>query len=216
MTDSTTERRFAKAQEALEEEFDGIHDHDTISRVMDDSRARLNDATLADFVPTLTYRLARERLRAIARAAGKLPRDRPEILFVGLEGRGRSQMAAGLANLRSDGKVFAHPVGTHARIELDPNVVEVMNEVGVDLQDSYPVPLTEEVLEAADVVVTLGRSVGDVHVPDGVRHEDWRIGDPVGAPVVEVRHIRDDLDQRVCELLAEVVPAPEPEESSDV
>src|SRR5215831_15979050 len=149
----------AKALEALQDEFDGVHDRETIVRIMDDSLTRYASAPLADFVPVLAYRLARERLKAIARAAGKIPRDRPEILFVGLEGRGRSQMAAGLAELRSDGKVFAHPVGTHARIELDENVVAVMGELGVDLHDSYPVPLTEDVLTAADVIVTLGRSV---------------------------------------------------------
>ena len=179
---------------------------------MDDSLTRLSDATLEDFIPTLAYRLARERLRAVARAAGKLPRDRPSILFVGLEGRGRSQMAAGLANFRSEGKVFAHPVGTSARIELDQTVVAVMEELGIDLHDSYPVPLTEDVLAASDVVVTLGRSVGEVHVPEGVRREDWRIGDPVGAPIEEVRHIRDDLDARVRELLSEVLPDAEPAE----
>jgi protein-tyrosine-phosphatase len=200
-----------KALDTLYDEFEGIHDRETVSRVMSDSLDRLSGATLEDFVPTLAHRLARERLKALGRAAGKIPRDRPEILFVGLEGRGRSQMAAGLAKLRSDGKVFAHPVGTHARIELDENVVAVMDELGVDLHESYPVPLTEDVLGAADVIVTLGRSVGDVHVPAGIRHEDWRIGDPVGAPLNEVRHIRDELDLRVQELLVEVVPPPPPD-----
>jgi protein-tyrosine-phosphatase len=119
-------------------------------------------------------------------------------------------MGAALAELRSDGKVFAHPVGTHITVQLDDNVVAVMGELGVDLHEAYPVPLTEDVLAAADVVVTLGRSIGEVEVPEGVRHEDWRIGDPVGAPVAEVRRIRDDLDQRVQELLVEVLPPPPP------
>ena len=208
----TVQHHAAKALEALQDEFGGVHDTETIVRIMDDSLTRFASAPLEDFIPVLAYRLARERLKAIARAAGKMPRDRPEILFVGLEGRGRSQMAAALAELRSEGKVFAHPVGTHIGIELDDTVVEAMGEVGCDLHEAYPVPLTEDVLAGADVVVTLGRSVGEVEVPQHVRHEDWRIGDPVGAPLEDVRRIRDDLDVRVRELLVEVLPPPPPEE----
>lgn len=207
-----TQHHAEKALEALQEEFGDVHDDETIVRVMDDSLTRFASAPLEDFIPVLAYRLSRERLRAIARAAGKVPRDRPAILFVGLEGRGRSQMAAALAELRSEGKVFAHPVGTHIRIELDDTVVEVMGELGCDLQQAYPVPLTDDVLAGADVVVTLGRSVGEVDVPEGVRHDDWRIGDPVGAPLDEVRRIRDDLDVRVQELLVDVLPPPPPPE----
>jgi protein-tyrosine-phosphatase len=208
-----TRHHAAKALEALQEELSDVHDQETIQRVMDDSLERFADAPLENFIPTLAYRLARERLRAIARASGKLPRDRPAILFVGLEGRGRSQMAAALAELRSEGKVYAHPVGTHIRVELDPTVVEAMAELGVDLREAYPIPLTEDVLAGSDVVVTLGRSVGTVDIPAGMRHEDWRIGDPVGADLTEVKRIRDELDQRVQQLLADVLPAPEQEEA---
>ncbi len=200
-----TGRHAAQALQTLQDEFDGIHDRATVAKVMEDSLARFADAPLDAFVPVLAHRLARERLTAIARAAGKLERDRPEILFVGLEGRGRSQMAAALANLRSGGKVTAHPAGTNPRIELDANVVEAMGELGVDLANAYPVPLTVEVLRAADVVVTLGRSVGFVDIPGGVRYRDWRVGDPVGAGLPEVRRIRDELDRRVQDLLVEIL-----------
>ncbi len=74
----------------------------------------------------------------------------------------------------------------------------------VDLSEAYAKPLVPEVLEAADVAVTMGRSVGAVTIPDGVRHEDWRVGDPTGAPVEEVRRVRDDIDRRVQALLAEI------------
>lgn len=201
-----TEHHVAKALDSLHEEFAEVHDAKTVERIMEDSIARYAEAPLEAFVPTLAYRLARERLIAVARAAGNIPRDRPAILFVGLEGRGRSQMAAALAELRSGGKVFAHPVGTHIRVELDDTVVDVMGELGVDLHQAYPVPLTEDVLAGADVVVTLGRSVGVVEIPAQVRHEDWRVGDPVGADLDEVRRIRDELDSRVQALLAELLP----------
>jgi len=203
-----TAHHAAKALEALQDELSDVHDQETIQRVMDDSLERFAAAPLEDFIPTLAYRLARERLRAIARACGRLPRDRPAILFVGLEGRGRSQMAAALAELRSEGKVYAHPVGTQIRVELDANVVEAMAELGVDLHEAYPIPLTDEVLAGSDLIVTLGRSVGAVDIPAGARHEDWRIGDPVGADLTEVKRIRDDLDQRVQQLLVDVLPPP--------
>jgi len=203
-----TAHHAAKALEALQDELSDVHDQETIQRIMDDSLERFADAPLEAFIPTLAYRLARERLRAIARASGRLPRDRPAILFVGLEGRGRSQMAAALAELRSEGKVYAHPVGTQIRVELDPTVVQAMAELGVDLHEAYPLPLTEDVLTGCDLIVTLGRSVGDVDVPAGVRHEDWRIGDPVGADLTEVKRIRDDLDQRVQQLLVDLLPPP--------
>ena len=209
-----TQHHAAKALEALQEEFGEVHDPQTITRLMDDSLVRFADAPLEDFIPTLAYRLARERLKALARAAGKIPRDRPEILFVGLEGRGRSQMGAALAELRS-GKVFAHPVGTNIRVELDDNVVVAMAELGVDLHQAYPIPLTDDVLAAADVVVTLGRSVGAVVVPPDVERHDWRIGDPVGADLTEVRRIRDDLDQRVQQLLTDLLPPPPPADAED-
>jgi arsenate reductase (thioredoxin) len=79
-----------------------------------------------------------------------------------------------------------------------------MAELGVDLSEAFAKPLSREVLEAADVVVTLGRSVGAVEIPERTRHEDWRVGDPSGAPVDEVRRVREDIDRRVAVLLAEL------------
>jgi hypothetical protein len=70
-----------------------------------------------------------------------------------------------------------------------------MAELAVDLTEAYAKPLSLEVLGAADVVVTMGRSVGSVDVPKGTLHLDWRVGDPTGAPVEEVRRVRDDIDR---------------------
>jgi protein-tyrosine-phosphatase len=203
----------AELLQRLHEEFRGIHPELTIDDVMADSRRRFQAmAEVEQFVPVLAHSLARERLRALARVEGKLPRDRPEILFVGLEGRGRSQIAASLAELRGQGAVNAHAAGTHATLAADENVAAAMSEVGVDLADMYPMPLTDEALQGADVIVTMGRSVGEVLIPPGSRHEDWRIGDPVGARLDEVRRIRDEIDRRVQQLLGELVPASPPED----
>jgi len=81
-----------------------------------------------------------------------------------------------------------------------------MSELGIDLSEAYAKPLSTEVLNAAEVIVTMGRSVGAVEIPEGKRHEDWRVGDPTGASVDEVRRVRDDIDRRVLALLADLDP----------
>jgi arsenate reductase len=200
----TTRLHVEKAVDALVEEFGELHSRETIQRVMDDSLGQLGGGVqVDDFVPTLAHRFARERLKALARAHG--PESAlPDVVFIGLGDTGRSQMGAALLTLQSEGRVVAHSAGSTAGRAVDPAVVEVMAELGVDLSEAYAKPLSREVLEAADVVVTMGRSVGEVVIPDGTRHEDWRVGDPSGAPVDEVRRVRDDIDRRVAALLTEL------------
>jgi arsenate reductase (thioredoxin) len=194
-----------RAADSLMDEFEGIHSPATIERVMDDSVAQITKGRteVDDFVPTLAHRFARERLKALARAHG--PESAlPDVLFIGLGDTGRGQMAASLVTLRSDGRVVAHSAGSSAGVSVDPAVIEVMGELGVDLSEAYAKPLSTEVLSSADVVVTMGRSVGAVEIPEETRHEDWRVGDPTGAPVDEVRRVRDDIDRRVEALLVEL------------
>jgi arsenate reductase (thioredoxin) len=200
----TTWLHVEKAVDSLVEEFGELHSRETVQRVMDDSLRQLGGGVqVDDFVPTLSHRFARERLKALARAHG--PESAlPDVVFVGLGDTGRSQMGAALLTLQSEGRVVAHSAGSTAGKQVDPAVVEVMAELGVDLTEAYAKPLSREVLEAADVVVTMGRSVGEVEIPEGTRHEDWRVGDPSGAPVDEVRRVRDDIDRRVEALLAEL------------
>jgi arsenate reductase (thioredoxin) len=192
-----------RAVDALVDEFGDQHSRETIERLMDDSVGQLVvRAQVDDFLPTLAHRFTRERLRAMGRAQGQSAS--PDVLFVGLGDTGRGQMAAALVTLRSEGRVVAHSAGSTAGSAVDPAVSEVMAELGVDLSDAYAKPLSEEVLAAAHVVVTMGRSVGAVDIPEGTRHEDWRVGDPTGAPVDEVRRVRDEIDQRVQRLLGEL------------
>jgi protein-tyrosine-phosphatase len=191
----------AKAREELHDEFGAIHPGETIDRLFDESYRAFAGADVPDYVATLAQRTARDRLRALGQMEGNVPRTVLEIVFVGLEGRGRSQMAAALATLRGGDRVHSVAAATHAHAALDDNVVAAMAEVGADLRDAYAKPLSPEVVQAADVVVTLGRSVGDVTVPPDVRLEDWRVGDPVGASLDEVRRIRRELERRVDELL---------------
>jgi arsenate reductase (thioredoxin) len=193
-----------KAVDALAEEFKDVHSRERIAELMEDSVRQLaGDSQVEDFIPALAHRFTRERLKAMARAHGPLDAE-PDVLFIGRADTGRGQMAAALATLRSNGRVVAHSAGSTIGARLDPNVAEAMLELGVDLTEAYAKPLTPEVVAAADVVVTMGHSVGLVEIPSDKRHLDWRVGDPTGAPIDEVRRVRDEIDARVQTLLAEL------------
>ena len=132
-----------------------------------------------------------------------MPGERPEVLFVCVHNAGRSQMAAGLVKLRSEGRIQVRSAGSDPAELINPAVVEAMDEVGVDMSNEFPKPLTDEVVRAADVVITMG--CGDAcPVYPGRRYLDWELDDPVGRPLTDVRRIRDDIEARVRSLLAEI------------
>ena len=131
-------------------------------------------------------------------------KERPEVLFVCVHNAGRSQMAAGLVELRSEGRVQVRSAGSAPGERINPAVVEAMSELGVDMGEQFPKPLRDEVVRAADVVVTMG--CGDAcPVYPGKRYEDWKLDDPAGKSLEEVRPIRDEIERRVKALLAELV-----------
>jgi arsenate reductase (thioredoxin) len=129
----------------------------------------------------------------------------PEVLFVCVQNAGRSQMAAGLMNLRAAGKVHVRSAGSDPAEQINPAVVNAMAELGIDLGDEFPKPLTDDVVRAADAVVTMG--CGDAcPIYPGKRYLDWELEDPAGKDIATVRAIRDEIDGRVRALLAELVP----------
>ena len=194
--------RLDDAVHQLVKEFDGIFDPDTVEGLVRESAKQLEGSNVASFVPILAHRFARERLRARAQAEGKLAKAVTEVVFVSITGGGRARIAASLLEQRTGADVSIHTAGAGAMAAIDANVRQAMFEVGVDLTDKYARPLTHEVLGAADIVVTMGRSVGTVEIPGHARHLDWRVGDPAGAELDEVRRVRDDILRRV-EQLAE-------------
>jgi protein-tyrosine-phosphatase len=114
-------------------------------------------------------------------------------------------MAAGLVRLRSKGAVNVRSAGSDPADEINPAVIEAMAELGVDMSEEFPKPLTDEVVRAADVVITMG--CGDAcPIYPGKRYEDWALGDPAGQDLDTVRQIRDDLDGRIRVLVGELVP----------
>jgi arsenate reductase len=134
-----------------------------------------------------------------------MPSMTPEVLFVCVHNAGRSQMAAGLVKLRSEGRVHVRSAGSAPADEINPAVAEAMREIGVDLSEEFPKPLTDEVVRAADVVITMG--CGDAcPIYPGKRYEDWQLDDPAGRGLETVRRIRDEIDARVRKLIADLLP----------
>ncbi|ETK34729.1 arsenate reductase ArsC [Microbispora sp. ATCC PTA-5024] len=156
----------------------------------------------------LAERLAAERLDALAHAE-KASSGTPRVLFVCSRNAGRSQMAAALLNARAGGRVIVSSAGTDPAVGIEPEVAQVLTESGITLTDAYPKPLTDEVVKAADIVVTMGCGDACPVVP-GRRHLDWPIPDPDGASLDEVRAIRDAIDAHITDLLTTLPPTLKP------
>ncbi len=210
MTQSNRTQQLDRMVDDLCAEFAGQFGRREIETVIEDSARRISrTAKVQDFVPLMAYRFARERLGSLARA-GQPHGDAGmrDIVFVSLSGGGRGQIAAALTSMLSRRQVSVHSAGTATHGQIDPAVSAVISELGVDTSEAFARPVTDEILRGADVVVTMGHSVGLIQIPPGVRHEDWRVGDPVGAPIDEVRRVRADIELRVRSLLESLeVPA---------
>jgi protein-tyrosine-phosphatase len=160
-----------------------------------------------NFVPLLAERFARQRLRALAKVEGKSSDGTPVVLFLCVHNAGRSQMALGWFNHLAGDRAIAWSGGSEPGTAVNPAAVAAMAEVGIDIRQEYPKPWTQEIVQAADLVVTMG--CGDAcPVFPGQRYEDWALDDPAGQGVEAVRPIRDEIGQRVRTLLASLgVPA---------
>jgi arsenate reductase (thioredoxin) len=133
-----------------------------------------------------------------------MTKEQPEVLFVCVHNAGRSQMAAGLVKLRSRGRIHVRSAGSDPTDEINPAVVEAMTEIGVDMSEEFPKPLTDEVVRAADVVITMG--CGDAcPIYAGKQYEDWTLEDPAGRDLATVRQIRDEIDARVQRLVTDLI-----------
>lgn len=128
------------------------------------------------------------------------------VLFVCLHNAGRSQMSRALFERTANGRHESESAGTEPGERVHPEVVEVMNELGIDLSTCTPHKLTNELAEWADVVVTMGCGDACPYIP-GKRYLDWDLPDPKGRPVDEVRALRDDIERRVTELVHELARA---------
>jgi arsenate reductase (thioredoxin) len=188
----------------LEREYANTFGVETIDRFLSASYDQFaGRATVQNFLPLLAERFARQRLNALARVEGKHSDTKPTVLFLCTHNAGRSQMALGyFTHLAGDNGV-AWSGGSEPGHEVNPSAIEAMAEVGVDISGEYPKPWTDEIVQAADVVVTMG--CGDAcPVFPGKRYDNWELPDPAGQSVDAVRPIRDDIEQRVRRLLTEL------------
>ncbi len=202
--DQTTRDHVQRSVDVLAEELAGIFSRETIDAYVEESLDQFSDARFEDFVPLLVERFARERLRALAQAEGRVTKVVPEVLFVCVHNSGRSQMAAGLLDKLAEGRVHVRSAGSDPVDRLNPNAVAAMEEIGVDISKEFPKPLTDEVVRAADAVITMG--CGDAcPIYPGKRYEDWDLEDPAGKDLETVRRIRDDIRGRVEDLIASVL-----------
>jgi arsenate reductase (thioredoxin) len=203
--DEALDRRRQRTVDELAEDFEGVWSRETIERFLTESEedlARLGPGGL-NFMPLRAGTFARERLEALAQAEGEIEKEKPEVLFVCVRNAGRSQVAAALTHELSDGSVSVRSAGSAPAEEIHPNVVKALDEIGVDIAKEFPKPLTDEVVRAADVVVTMG--CGDAcPVYPGKHYEDWEIADPAGESIDGVRRIRDEIRGRVENLIAEL------------
>jgi arsenate reductase (thioredoxin) len=125
---------------------------------------------------------------------------RPTVLFLCVQNAGRSQMALGWFNHLAEGRAVAWSGGSEPASDVNPSAIAAMQEVGIDISGEFPKRWTDEIVRAADVVVTMG--CGDeCPLYPGKRYEDWELQDPAGMDVVSVRPIRDEIRRRVEALL---------------
>jgi arsenate reductase len=199
--DLATKGHLQRSLDLLAKEFNGIFSQETIESYVRESLDQFSGATVEGFVPIMVERFSRQRLRALAQVEGKMTKQVPEVLFVCVHNSGRSQMAAGLLNQLAEGRVHVRSAGSEPADRLNPNAVEAMREVGVDISQEFPKPLTDEVVRAADAVITMG--CGDAcPIYPGKRYEDWELEDPSGKDLETVRRIRDEIQERIETLIS--------------
>ncbi|MFG1912345.1 arsenate reductase ArsC [Kribbella sp. NPDC048928] len=188
----------------LTDEFSGIYGPETIERILHSSYDQFaTGSTVPNFLPLLAERFARQRLNALARVEGHHDDGKPVALFLCVHNAGRSQMALGFFQQLAGDNAVAWSGGSEPGIEVNPSAIAAMAERGIDISAEFPRPWTDEIVRAADVVVTMG--CGDAcPIFPGTRYENWDLDDPDGLDVAAVRPIRDEIERRVRLLLDEL------------
>jgi protein-tyrosine-phosphatase len=192
------------AAQRLVGEFDRIYGAETIERFLESSYDQFaSSSSVATYLPLIAERFARQRLRAMAKVDGLQTDGKPVVLFLCVHNAGRSQMALGFFRHLAGDRGIAWSGGSEPGIAVNPAAVTAMAERGIDISEEYPKPWTDEVVRAADVVITMG--CGDAcPVFPGKRYVEWVLEDPAGLGVEAVRPIRDEIERRVRTLLDEL------------
>ena len=188
----------------LHRDFSGVFAAETIERFLltsyEEFAPRLANQT---YLALFAERFARERLRALARVEGRSADERPIVLFLCTHNAGRSQIALGYFRDMAGDAAIGWSGGSEPGSQVNPAAVAAMAEIGIDISGEFPKPWTDEIVRAADVVVTMG--CGDAcPVFPGKRYVDWVLEDPAGMSVDDVRPIRDEIRERVRGLLVDL------------
>jgi arsenate reductase (thioredoxin) len=185
--------------------YSGVFARETIDRVVYESYASLlRTAKNTAYLTTLTEKFAGDRLRALFVSQDGSRKEAPEVLFVCVQNAGRSQMAMAFMEEMAKGKIVVRSAGSMPASEVSSKTVEVMAELGISLQEAFPKPLTDDVVRAADVVITMG--CGDAcPLYPGKRYLDWQLEDPADLDLDGVRRVRDEIRDRVKALVAELI-----------
>jgi arsenate reductase len=189
---------------ALERRWKGRMNVETIERFMVESLDLiLPNARMRTWVPVLVERLTNDRLRALVRLESDRTGLDPSVLFLCVHNAGRSQMAAGWMRHLAGDRIDVYSGGSEPAGAVNKAAVEAMAEKGIDISEQIPQPWADEVVRAADVIVSMG--CGDAcPVFPGKRYLDWELDDPAGRPIEEVRPIRDEIERRVRGLMEEL------------
>lgn len=199
-----------RASTTLAEKFHGVFNAETVDRCVHESYVALyRTADITRHIPALAERFATDRLTALAQATGAIGKPVPEVLLLCQHNAGRSQLAAALLAHHGAGRVHVRSAGSQPAAVLEAHIATVLAEVGVALDEAYPKPLTDDVLRAADVIVTMGCGEACPVIP-GIRYLDWETSDPAGAPLETVRAVRDEITPRVHALLDQLVTSHHP------
>ncbi|MEO3811554.1 low molecular weight phosphatase family protein [Sphaerisporangium sp. B11E5] len=190
--------------------FPGVFSAETVERhVIESHRALATTARVREHLLVLTEKLAQERLVALAQSQGAIAKPVLEVLFVCTRNAGRSQLAAAFMTRHAAERVHVRTAGTRPAAEIEAAVRKVIEELGLAVSEEFPKPLTDEVVQAADVVVSMG--CGDAcPIHPGRRYLEWNLPDTHGRTTAEVRDIAVLVDLMVRDLLDELVQRPAP------
>lgn len=193
-----------RAAASLHREFADTFSTETIELFLHSSYDQFADqASVANFLPLLAERFARQRLDALAKVEGKALSGVPTVLFLCTHNAGRSQMALGFLQHLAGEEAVGWSGGSEPGHELNAAAVAAMTERGIDITQEFSKPWTDEIVQAADVVITMG--CGDAcPIFPGKRYEEWTLDDPAGQGIDAVRPIRDEIERRVRQLLTEL------------
>ena len=195
-----------RAAERLARQFTGMVSEETVERVVFESYTALaRTAQVSTHLPSLAEKFARDRITALAQSRGLIAKPVPEILYVCVQNSGRSQMAAALTRHLGGERVHVRSAGSQPAAGLLPDVEAVLEEIGISAGDEIPKPLTDDVVRAADAVVTMG--CGDAcPLYPGKRYLDWQLADPAELDLDGIREVRDEIQRHVEQLLTELAP----------